>query len=265
MYRVRRFVARSPLSARLAGFSLIELLVVVAVIAMLVGLLYPALVQARWRALSTQCLVNCRQIACGILTYEVDFLRMPRHVAETGTSNLAHAVRSPGLDARDQYAPYVSVDYFRCPFLPSWRPSLATAANVHGNYVLPAGYFADHQAGLWDPQRWVRSDKPWRYESSSVRVLALDRSYRYANLAAGVDVNIINHGRAGFTVQNVDTPLNRGVASLKEDPLDLRLSHEFNAAFTDGSARTFGGSSPDVASIPDRDPTKNGFYLMPVD
>ncbi len=54
------------------GFSLIELLVVVTIIAVLVALMLPALSQARQAARSTMCATNLRQIHTAISTYSND-------------------------------------------------------------------------------------------------------------------------------------------------------------------------------------------------
>lgn len=62
---------------RACGFTLIELLVVVSLIAVLVAFLLPAVQFARESARRAQCASNMRQIALGVLNYEVNHERLP--------------------------------------------------------------------------------------------------------------------------------------------------------------------------------------------
>lgn len=68
-YRCRLLDRASPPDARV-GFTIVELLVVVAIIATLMGLLVPAVQAARASAQRTQCLNNVRQLGIAILGFE---------------------------------------------------------------------------------------------------------------------------------------------------------------------------------------------------
>ncbi len=64
--------ARPPAGRSTAGFTLVELLVVIGIIATLIGLLLPSLNRARQLARTTACLSQLHQISLGLLTYAAD-------------------------------------------------------------------------------------------------------------------------------------------------------------------------------------------------
>lgn len=61
-----------PKAALPAGFTLVELLVVIAVISLLISLLLPALSSARRRAKDATCLANIRQLGQAAMMYAID-------------------------------------------------------------------------------------------------------------------------------------------------------------------------------------------------
>lgn len=68
------------------GFTLIELLVVISIIALLIGLLLPALGQARNAAKHSQCLSNMKNLNGGLYTYASDSKgQYPQHDADWPT------------------------------------------------------------------------------------------------------------------------------------------------------------------------------------
>ena len=62
-----------PMENRQHGFTLVELLVVIGIIAVLIGILLPALSSAQGRARAVQCQSNLRQIVQSAVNYSVEF------------------------------------------------------------------------------------------------------------------------------------------------------------------------------------------------
>ena len=90
-------------------FSLVELLVTIAVIAILAGLLLPALNAARERGLMAQCLNHQKQIGLGIIQYADDQVFYPWHSTNFWRRLTGHDIdQIPGNDGVHYLKPYLS-------------------------------------------------------------------------------------------------------------------------------------------------------------
>jgi prepilin-type processing-associated H-X9-DG protein/prepilin-type N-terminal cleavage/methylation domain-containing protein len=154
--------ARPRRPASTAGFSLVELLVVIGIIALLIGLLLPAVSKAREQGKRTACLANLRSLGQSLYTYAHDnrgFL--PNHnppgvyVSYTGANTAMVAfykgwVKMPGVfwcpsDRDDPPTDIVTADqsllnsargsyeFFNCYFPPEYGPMLT---RFHGKAPL---------------------------------------------------------------------------------------------------------------------------------
>lgn len=261
------------LAHRRIGFTLVELLVVVAIIALLLGLLLPGLRVARRTARNAKCLSNLHQVSLACLSYETEHARLPAHVnelqadvnaADNGT--YPNTIRYKTADVRPLYEPYMNLDHFNCPFIPKWSPSEATEEIVNVEYYVLGGYVGDGDPNGWTG-RWVSTIRDWYYDGDHYRVLAGDRLY--LDRSRDPHWTFVNHASfAGdFSLKSSQHPRPRGYGWFQETPSgqDVRERFDGNYAFTDGSAGNCLGTDPTLAEIPDRHTTNRmrSNFLMP--
>ncbi|GIX04371.1 MAG: prepilin-type N-terminal cleavage/methylation domain-containing protein [Planctomycetaceae bacterium] len=115
------------MSAVRRGFTLIELLVVIAIIAILIGLLLPAVQQAREAARRTQCKNHLKQIGLALHNYHDAHRTFPFAQMDTAKGYSAISQLLPYLDQ----APLYNQINFSLPYNdPANRPALMTELPV---------------------------------------------------------------------------------------------------------------------------------------
>ena len=80
-----RMKLRFTRQATFGAFTLLELLVVVAIIGVLLALLLPVLSQSKTKAQQTQCIANLRQLGIGLQAFAADNHSYPSGIAGTNT------------------------------------------------------------------------------------------------------------------------------------------------------------------------------------
>ena len=211
--------------AKRSNFTLIELLIVIAIIAILAGILLPALNRARERAYSIHCVNNLKQIGLGLAQYTGDFtfFPWPQDVTQIlpGTSeegrwwNLMTGLSDSGIRIGSPYLPiYRQHSSVNGSYLGLRCPKHAEQRTEHGG-PLPSHYivigsssslwFADGAVGITGPlaagQAGVVS--PERVKKASAKVGVIE--YQLNRNEGGV--GYISDGRYLFNPSSTENKI----------------------------------------------------------
>jgi prepilin-type N-terminal cleavage/methylation domain-containing protein/prepilin-type processing-associated H-X9-DG protein len=108
------------------GFTLIEILVVIAIIALLAAILFPVFARARENAKRASCQSNLKQIALGLIQYTQDYdERFPNWVPPEGGTPFWYVMAAPY---------FKSQQIFRCPSQP--RTTDAFGTTYYSSYAM---------------------------------------------------------------------------------------------------------------------------------
>ena len=144
------------------AFTLVELLVVVATVAILVAMLLPAMRKARQAALSVSCLSNLRQAGIGFQIYAAENNQfIPIYRSNNGNVRMWAWFLSYGVNSHDQPGKKVFVDR---------KVSLCPASDFYDRDLLSvnAGSASTGQANASYAAYWICSNSNWKFRSSSL-------------------------------------------------------------------------------------------------
>ncbi len=156
---------KNQISSRLKGFSLIELLVVITIVAVLLAVMLPSIAQAREMARRTLCLSNQRQYGISVTVHATDFkgyypgiLSFTQEKAGNWYDNSSH-LKSWMWESNKAVAQYIPKPITVCP---SADPRFATDKNAWSSdptgqyfwgatdYSLKVGFGSFHMDGSFD-------------------------------------------------------------------------------------------------------------------
>lgn len=154
------------------AFTLIELLVVIGILAIIAGIVFPVLAQAREKARAATCVSNARQIGAGVMLYAQDYEEaivpwatltgLPYDTARRDATSWVHLLASyvgSGSPPRIEHLPPGAgigpEGIFRCPsfnpaeFIKSANDPLCDGPNALDPTDLPPRQYFAHYGLVW--------------------------------------------------------------------------------------------------------------------
>ena len=232
------------------GFTLVELLVVIGIIALLISILMPALTRARQQAQTLKCLSNLRQLGQATQMYVNQFKgSMPY---PTSAYPVADNTDPPQAAAQQSIVWFAALD----PFLQHVKSKTATGVARFREYkawkqcVVYETFIGDEltpTGGQTDPKGFTKSYKmnthlrlkirvnATTFRSDTAKITDIKRSSEFVYLGDGISMDTIGYTTANFESGQFSMEVN----NVTEASPSLRHGKgRANILFVDGHAET---------------------------
>lgn len=233
-------------STKHSGFTLIELMVVMAIIMILAAILLPVFAQARDKARQTQCLSNLKQITLAVLMYANDWDETYPYIPMTEATSQGLANMLPPLTAA--YEGGNGPDY---PFKNQWDGGIWVP--VLWSYVLDRNVWfcpsaprdpADHLKDWTIPTSGTNPGYGKALTNYEINAMIVMPEW-YRNLAVG-QKGAIPGGYVGGvqTAMNAKIPLSGPITlAMIADPSVTMLWEDYGQAYPYGMATSHAGGT----------------------